>query len=62
MSGYLSGLMAMLAINIIVAYSVFIPGSAGLLNLGAAGFVLVAAAPVCAELPCATSPSATPSC
>jgi branched-chain amino acid transport system permease protein len=43
MSGYLSGLMAMLAINIIVAYSVFIPGSAGLLNLGAAGFVLVGA-------------------
>jgi branched-chain amino acid transport system permease protein len=33
----------MLAINVIVAYSVFIPGSAGLLNLGAAGFVLVGA-------------------
>ncbi len=43
MSGYLSGLLAMLAINIIVAYSVFVPGSAGLLNLGAAGFVLVGA-------------------
>ena len=43
MSGYLSGLLAMLAINVIVAYSVFIPGSAGLLNLGAAGFVLVGA-------------------
>jgi branched-chain amino acid transport system permease protein len=33
----------MLSINVIVAYSVFIPGSAGLLNLGAAGFVLVGA-------------------
>ena len=43
MSGYLSGLLAMLAINIVVAYSVFVPASAGLLNLGAAGFVLVGA-------------------
>jgi branched-chain amino acid transport system permease protein len=43
MSGYLSGLLAMLAVNVIVAYSVFVPGSAGLLNLGAAGFVLVGA-------------------
>ncbi len=43
MSGYLAGLLAMLSINIIVAYSVFLPGSAGLLNLGAAGFVLVGA-------------------
>ena len=41
MSGYFSGLLALFAINIIVAYSVFIPASAGLLNLGAAGFVLV---------------------
>ncbi len=43
MSGYLGGLLAMLAINIIVAYSVFVPASAGLLNLGAAGFVLLGA-------------------
>ena len=43
MSGYLAGLLAMLSINVIVAYSVFLPGSAGLLNLGAAGFVLVGA-------------------
>ena len=43
MSGYLSGLLAMLAINVVVAYSVFVPASAGLLNLGAAGFVLVGA-------------------
>lgn len=41
MSGYLGGLLAMLAINIIVAYAVFIPASAGLLNLGVAGFVLL---------------------
>ena len=41
MSGYFSGLLALFAINIVVAYSVFIPASAGLLNLGAAGFVLV---------------------
>ena len=43
MSGYLAGLLAVLAINIIVAYSVFVPAAAGLLNLGAAGFVLVGA-------------------
>ncbi len=43
MSGYLGGLLAMLAINIIVAYAVYVPASAGLLNLGAAGFVLVGA-------------------
>ena len=43
MSGYLAGLLALLAINIIVAYSVFVPAAAGLLNLGAAGFVLVGA-------------------
>ena len=43
MSGYISGLLAMLAINTIIAYSVVVPASAGLLNLGAAGFVLVGA-------------------
>ena len=43
MSGYISGLLAMLAINTIIAYSVFVPASAGLLNLGSAGFVLVGA-------------------
>ena len=41
MSGYVSGLLAVFAINTVIAYSVFIPASAGLLNLGAAGFVLV---------------------
>ena len=40
-SGYLSGILAQLAINIVIAYSVFLPAAAGLLNLGAAGFVLI---------------------
>jgi branched-chain amino acid transport system permease protein len=40
-SGYLSGVLAQLAINIVIAYSVFLPAAAGLLNLGAAGFVLI---------------------
>jgi len=43
MSGYLSSLLGLLAVNVIVAYSVFVPAAAGLLNLGAAGFVLVGA-------------------
>jgi branched-chain amino acid transport system permease protein len=43
MSGYLSGLLAMLSINVVVAYAVFMPASAGLLNLGVAGFVLLGA-------------------
>lgn len=41
MSGYLSGVLAILLINIVIAYSVYLPASAGLLNLGAAGFVLI---------------------
>ncbi|MFM9888183.1 MAG: branched-chain amino acid ABC transporter permease [Burkholderiales bacterium] len=41
MSGYASGILAQLAINIVIAYSVFLPAAAGLLNLGAAGFVLI---------------------
>lgn len=43
MSGYMSGLLAMLSINVVVAYAVFMPASAGLLNLGVAGFVLLGA-------------------
>jgi branched-chain amino acid transport system permease protein len=42
-SGYVAGVLATLCINIVVAYSVFLPAAAGLLNLGAAGFVLVGA-------------------
>jgi branched-chain amino acid transport system permease protein len=41
MSGYMSGVLAVLLINTIIAYSVFLPAAAGLLNLGAAGFVLI---------------------
>lgn len=41
MSGYAQGVLAQLLINIVIAYSVFLPASAGLLNLGAAGFVLI---------------------
>ena len=43
MSGYASGILAQLLINIVIAYSVFLPAAAGLLNLGAAGFVLIGA-------------------
>lgn len=43
MSGYLEGLIAVLALNVIIAYSVYLPAAAGLLNLGSAGFVLVGA-------------------
>ena len=41
MSGYAAGILAQLLINIVIAYSVFLPAAAGLLNLGAAGFVLI---------------------
>ncbi|MBI2959344.1 MAG: branched-chain amino acid ABC transporter permease [Betaproteobacteria bacterium] len=41
MSGYMSGVLAVLLINMVIAYSVFLPAAAGLLNLGAAGFVLI---------------------
>lgn len=41
MSGYWSGILAILCINIIFAYSVFIPAAAGQLNLGGAGFMAI---------------------
>jgi len=37
----MAGVLATLCINVVVAYSVFLPAAAGLLNLGAAGFVLI---------------------
>lgn len=37
----MSGVLAVLLINTVIAYSVFLPAAAGLLNLGAAGFVLI---------------------
>jgi branched-chain amino acid transport system permease protein len=43
MSGYWAGILGILAINIIFAYSVFIPAAAGQLNLGGAGFMAIGA-------------------
>ena len=43
MSGYWTGIIAILCFNIVVAYSVFLPAAAGQLNLGAAGFVAIGA-------------------
>jgi branched-chain amino acid transport system permease protein len=38
MSGYLSGIIAILCINLIFAYSIYVTCAAGQLNLGGAGF------------------------
>ena len=43
MSGYWTGVLGILCINIIFAYSVFIPAAAGQLNLGGAGFMALGA-------------------
>ncbi|MBE9605568.1 branched-chain amino acid ABC transporter permease [Acetobacteraceae bacterium H6797] len=43
MSGYLAGIVAVFSINLLLAYSVFLPAAAGMLNLGAAGFMAVGA-------------------
>ena len=43
MSGYWAGILGILCINIIFAYSVFIPAAAGQLNLGGAGFMAIGA-------------------
>lgn len=39
----MAGLIAILCLNIIIAYSVFLPAAAGQLNLGAAGFMIIGA-------------------
>ena len=39
----MAGLVAILCLNIIIAYSVFLPAAAGQLNLGAAGFMIIGA-------------------
>jgi len=49
MSGYLSGLIGILGINIIFAYSIYICAATGQLNLGGAGFQAIGAY-VCAVL------------
>lgn len=41
MSGYLEGVLVLLAINIVFAYGAFLPLAAGQLNLGVAGFAAI---------------------
>jgi branched-chain amino acid transport system permease protein len=43
MSGYLSGILAILCINLIFAYGTFVPAAAGQINLGGAGFQAIGA-------------------
>ena len=43
MSGYLESVLALLAINVILAYAAFLPMVAGQLNLGVAAFVAIGA-------------------
>ena len=43
MSGYLEGVLVLLAINVILAYGAFLPIVAGQLNLGVAAFVAIGA-------------------
>ncbi|MEO1105801.1 MAG: branched-chain amino acid ABC transporter permease, partial [Pseudomonadota bacterium] len=43
MSGYLSGVVAILCINVIFAYAIFVTAASGQLNLGGAGFQAIGA-------------------
>ncbi len=43
MSGYLSGILAILCINLIFAYAIFVPAAAGQINIGGAGFQAIGA-------------------
>jgi len=43
MSGYASGIVAILCINLIFAYAIFVCATAGQLNLGGAGFQAIGA-------------------
>jgi branched-chain amino acid transport system permease protein len=43
MSGYWSGILAILSINVIFAYAIFVTAAAGQLNLGGAGFQAIGA-------------------
>lgn len=43
MSGYLSGTLAILCINLIFAYAIFVTAAAGQINLGGAGFQAIGA-------------------
>ena len=41
MSGYVEGVLVLLAINVVFAYGAFLPIAAGQLNLGVAGFAAI---------------------
>ena len=41
MSGYVEGILVLLAINVVLAYGAFLPMAAGQLNLGVAGFAAI---------------------
>jgi branched-chain amino acid transport system permease protein len=41
MSGYVEGVLVLLAINVVLAYAAFLPMAAGQLNLGVAGFAAI---------------------
>jgi branched-chain amino acid transport system permease protein len=43
MSGYWTGILGILCINVVFAYSVYLPAAAGQLNLGGAGFMAIGA-------------------
>ncbi len=43
MSGYLEGILVLLAVNIVYAYGAFLPLAAGQLNIGLAGFAAIGA-------------------
>lgn len=43
MSGYWTGILVILSINVIAAYAAFLPVAAGQLNLGVAGFMAIGA-------------------
>jgi len=43
MSGYLTGVLVVLAFNVMAAYAVYLPLAAGQLNLGIAGFMAIGA-------------------
>jgi branched-chain amino acid transport system permease protein len=43
MSGYLEGVLVLLAVNVVFAYGAFLPVAAGQLNLGLAGFAAIGA-------------------
>src|SRR5271154_4662510 len=41
MSGYVDGVLVLLAINVVFAYGAFLPVAAGQINLGVAGFAAI---------------------